>query len=170
MKQLWAPWRMAYIDQAAEAGDAQKAEGCIFCDKPKVDPAQDADQLILHRGKYSFVMMNLYPYNSGHLLIAPYQHVGSLADLGVRYVENMMALTKHCETAIRQALNPDGFNLGANIGRVAGAGFPDHIHLHLVPRWNGDTNFMPVLADVKVMPEFLQQTYAKIKEKLDPLV
>jgi ATP adenylyltransferase len=170
VKQLWAPWRMAYIDQAAEAGDAQKAEGCIFCDKPKGDPAQDAEQLILHRGKLSFVMMNLYPYNSGHLLIAPYQHIGSLAALPAKTVADMMALTQRCETAIRQALNPDGFNLGANIGRVAGAGFPDHIHLHLVPRWNGDTNFMPVLADVKVMPEFLQQTYAKIKEKLDLLV
>jgi ATP adenylyltransferase len=161
---------MVYINQAAAAGDAQATEGCIFDDKPKGDPAQDAEQLILHRGKLSFVMMNLYPYNSGHLLIAPYQHVGSLVDLPAETVADMMSLIQRCETAIRQALNPDGFNLGANIGRVAGAGFPDHIHFHLVPRWNGDTNFMPIIADVKVMPEFLEQTYAKIKEKLDLLV
>ena len=168
MKQLWAPWRTVYINQAG--GDTQHEEGCIFCLKPQADPAQDEAQLILHRGKLGFVMMNLYPYNTGHLLIAPYQHTGSLAQVPAETTAELMALTQACETAIRAALNPDGFNLGMNMGKVAGAGFPDHVHLHLVPRWNGDTNFMPVIGDVKVMPEFLQQTYAKIKEKLVPLL
>ena len=168
MQQLWAPWRMAYIDQAASGKDQD--EGCIFCTKPQHDPAQDEEQLILHRGKLSFIMMNLFPYNTGHLLIAPYQHTGSLAQVPAATVAEVLLLTQHCETAIRTALNPDGFNLGMNMGKVAGAGFPDHVHMHLVPRWNGDTNFMPVIADVKIMPEFLQQTYTKIKAALTPLL
>ncbi len=164
MHQLWAPWRMTYI------ANADEAPACIFCTKPQSSPEQDREQLILHRGKLSFVMMNLYPYNSGHLLIAPYAHLSSLALLPVDVTAEMMLLAQRCETAIRAALNPDGFNLGINEGKVAGAGFADHVHLHIVPRWNGDTNFMPVIGAVKVMPEFLEQTYDKIKAHLDPIL
>ncbi len=170
MRQLWAPWRMVYINQEntdqSHPGDTGQ-ESCIFCAKPRHDPAEDAEQLIIHRGTLAFVMMNLYPYNTGHLLIAPYAHQGSLQYLDAATLAEMMLLTQRCEAAIRTALRPDGFNLGINEGKVAGAGFPDHVHLHLVPRWNGDTNFMPVLADVKVMPEFMQQTYAKIRAALE---
>jgi ATP adenylyltransferase len=167
MQQLWAPWRMAYIDQAT---DKAADEGCIFCSKPQRDPAEDEAQLIVYRGARAFVMMNLYPYNTGHLLIAPYNHTGSLAALDEDTSHELFKLVQRCETACREALNPDGFNIGANLGRVAGAGFPDHVHFHVVPRWNGDTNFMPVIGDVKVMPEFLQQTYEKIRSKLLPLI
>jgi ATP adenylyltransferase len=164
MHNLWAPWRMLYID------NADKDEGCIFCVKPQRDPAQDAEQLILFRGEQCFVMMNLYPYNTGHLLIAPYAHLASLELLPVATATELMHLTQRCETALRAALHPDGFNLGVNEGKIAGAGFPGHVHLHVVPRWEGDTNFMPVIGDVKVMPEFLQQTYEKIRAALLPLM
>ncbi len=165
MDVLWAPWRMTYINQAGSDG-----EGCIFCTKPQHDPAQDAEQLIVYRGERCFVMMNLYPYNTGHLLIAPYEHLSSLEYLPVETTAEVMLLAQRCQTAIRQAMNPDGFNLGINEGKVAGAGFAGHVHLHLVPRWNGDTNFMPVIGAVKVMPEFLQQTYEKIRAHLLPLM
>jgi ATP adenylyltransferase len=163
MNVLWAPWRMLYINQSGSD------EGCIFCTKPQRDPAQDAEQLILFRGTHCFVMMNLYPYNTGHLLVAPYAHLASLEALPDETAMELMRLTQRCERALGAALNPDGFNLGVNEGKVAGAGFPGHVHLHIVPRWNGDTNFMPVIGDVKVMPEFLQQTYAKIHAQLAPL-
>jgi ATP adenylyltransferase len=168
MRQLWAPWRMVYIDQAI--GQTATESGCIFCSKPQRNPTFDEEQLILYRGATCFIMMNLYPYNSGHLLISPYQHTGSLAGLPDETALEMIKLVQKCETACRAALNPDGFNIGANLGQVAGAGFPDHVHMHLVPRWGGDTNFMPVIADVKIMPEFLQQTYAKIHAALIPLL
>jgi ATP adenylyltransferase len=165
MDVLWAPWRMIYINQAG-GGPTRSEEECIFCANPQRDPAQDAEQLILYRGENCFVMMNLYPYNTGHLLIAPYQHLSSLEFLPAATATELMLLTQRCQTALRGALNPDGFNLGVNEGKVAGAGFPGHVHLHIVPRWNGDTNFMPVIGDVKVMPEFLQQTYVKIRAHL----
>jgi len=167
MQQLWAPWRMIYLDKAS---DVTNGNACIFCTKPAQDPAHDAEQLILYRGQHAFIMMNLYPYNTGHLLIAPYQHTGTLVDLPLQTTAEIMYLMQQCERACRSALNPEGFNVGVNIGKVAGAGFPDHVHFHLVPRWGGDTNFMPVIADVKVMPEFLQQTFEKIKESLLPLL
>jgi ATP adenylyltransferase len=166
MQQLWAPWRMTYIGKEDTAHD----EGCIFDTKPQRDPAEDAEQLIMYRGERCFVMMNLYPYNTGHLLIAPYEHLASLEFLPPETTAELMLLTQRCQKAIRAALTPDGFNLGVNEGAIAGAGFPGHVHLHLVPRWGGDTNFMPVIADVKVMPEFLQQTYAKIRAHLLPLM
>lgn len=164
MKQLWAPWRMTYIKDAGSSDD------CIFDSKPAQDPAHDKEQLILYRGQRCFIMMNLYPYNSGHLLIAPYEHLASLELLPAKTIAEMMKLAQRCETAIRAAMNPDGFNLGINEGKVAGAGFAGHVHLHIVPRWDGDTNFMPVVGAVKVMPEFLEQTYDKIQEKLLPLL
>ncbi len=169
MKQLWAPWRMTYIAQASDNNQADDQQECIFCVKPRADPARDAEQLILSRGKLCFAMMNLYPYNTGHLLIAPYEHLASLELLSAPVTAELMLLAQRCQTALRVALNPDGFNLGINEGSIAGAGFAGHVHLHVVPRWSGDTNFMPVIGEVKVIPEFLQQTYARILERLAPL-
>ncbi len=158
MRQLWAPWRMAYI------GGEQPSSGCIFCVKASED--RDEENLILVRGETCFALMNLYPYNSGHLMIAPYAHVPSIQQMSADSLTEMMTLAQRLLDALQRALGPQGFNLGINQGEVAGAGIADHAHLHIVPRWNGDTNFMPVLADVKVMPEFLQSTYQKIRERL----
>ncbi len=150
---------MTYI-QDAVGGD--NADACIFCAKSQADPSEDAKNLVIYRGAYCFVMMNLYPYNTGHLLISPYQHTGTLTQIPPETAQELFALTQKSEAALTEALRPHGFNLGMNLGKIAGAGFPNHAHMHIVPRWEGDTNFMPVLADVKIMPEFMEQTYAKI--------
>jgi ATP adenylyltransferase len=157
MRQLWAPWRMTYVGGAAKPG-------CIFC--VKASESKDEENLILIRGQTCFALMNLFPYNSGHLMIAPYAHVPSIQQMSVQSLTEMMTLAQRLLGALQQALGPQGFNLGINQGEVAGAGIADHAHLHIVPRWSGDTNFMPVLADVKVMPEFLESTYHKIRELL----
>ncbi len=160
MKRIWAPWRMAYITGIG----GPKDHGCIFCVKPK--QKRDAANRILLRGKSAFVMMNLFPYNNGHLMIAPYRHVGDLTRLKDAELLEMMNLAQACITAVSACMRPDGYNLGFNLGRTAGAGIADHVHLHLVPRWNGDTNFMPVLDGTKVISEALDATYAKIKASL----
>ena len=157
MEKIFAPWRIRYIE-------APKYEGCIFCDFPKEN--RDEEKLILYRGKRCFIIMNNYPYNPGHVMIAPYRHVGNLEELNDEETLEMMKLSQKVIKAIRKAMNPDGFNLGINIGKVAGAGIEDHVHLHIVPRWNGDTNFMPVLADVRVIPEAVEDSYKKIKNFL----
>jgi ATP adenylyltransferase len=156
VERLWAPWRMAYI-----AADGKRDEGCIFCVKPTED--RDEENLLLHRGARCFVLMNLFPYNNGHLMVAPYAHVPGIEELDVETLSDMMTTTQTCLAALRAAMNPQGFNVGINQGVVAGAGIADHVHLHVVPRWNGDTNFMPVLADVKVMPDYLRNTYRQLK-------
>lgn len=151
---------MAYI-----TGEAQKKiKGCIFCLKPK--QKSDAKNLILLRGREAFVIMNLYPYNNGHLMVAPYRHIGDLGKLRDSELLEMMNLARHSQRAMAATMRPDGFNLGFNLGRAAGAGIADHVHLHLVPRWNGDTNFMPVLAGTKVVSEGLAQTYRRLKKEL----
>lgn len=157
MERIFAPWRIEYIR-------SPKHEGCIFCDFPKEN--RDDERLILHRGKMSFIIMNNYPYNPGHLMIAPYRHVGQLEELTQEEMEEIMSLASMAVRAIKESMSPDGFNIGINIGRVAGAGIEDHIHLHIVPRWNGDTNFMPVLADVKVIPEAVEDTFRILKEAM----
>ena len=157
MERIFAPWRIRYIE-------SPKYEGCIFCDFPKEN--KDEERLILYRGKSSFVIMNNYPYNPGHLMIAPYRHVASVEELNEEEALEMMKLSQKMVEVIKKAMNPDGFNLGINLGKVAGAGIEDHIHLHIVPRWNGDTNFMPVLADVKVIPEAIEESYKKLKKYL----
>jgi len=154
MERLWAPWRLEYI-----VGD--KEDGCIFCEFPR--RGDDEEHLILDRGLHAFVIMNAYPYSNGHLLIAPYRHVGEITELGDDECAEIMRLSRKCCAVLREAVRPDGFNLGMNLGTAAGAGIADHIHMHVVPRWNGDTNFMPVFADVKVIPEALHVTYAKLK-------
>lgn len=158
MRQLWAPWRMAYI------GGENPKPGCIFCQKAGED--RDEENLILTRGETCFALMNLYPYNTGHLMIAPYAHVPSIQQMNVEALTEMMTLAQRLLGALQEALGPQGFNLGINQGAIAGAGIADHAHLHIVPRWNGDTNFMPVIADVKIMPEFLETTYHKIRDQL----
>lgn len=133
--------------------------GCIFCDKVSADPANDRDNLLLWRGERAFIALNLYPYANGHMLIAPYEHTSQLEAVDPETSKEMMVLVGKGIRALKQVMNPQGYNMGANLGRVAGAGVEDHIHLHLVPRWNGDTNFMPVLADIRMIPELLPQTY-----------
>ena len=154
MKKLWSPWRMEYILSTKE-------DGCVFCKKSKSD--QDRDNLVLFRGTNSFVLMNLYPYNNAHLLIAPYKHVDTTLELSSRVSNEMMHLSNESMRIIKTSMNADGFNFGANIGAIGGAGIKDHIHFHVVPRWLGDTNFMPVIGHTKVMVEGLLETYDELK-------
>lgn len=156
MKQVWAPWRMNYIKNADET------LGCIFCDKPGKPKVKDNESYILYRGKHSFVMMNIYPYLNGHLLIAPYLHIANFEDLPAIVSHELTNLTQYSLAALRKTLTPEGFNVGMNLGRVAGAGVESHVHQHIVPRWSGDNNFMPVLSETRVMPEHLNQTYKKL--------
>ena len=153
--QLWAPWRMEYVQGGADAG------GCVFCDAA-ADP--DRSGLIVHRGERAYVLMNLYPYSNGHVMVAPYRHLAGPGDLDGAERTEMWSLLDGSLRALTVAMAPHGFNAGINLGRVAGAGVEGHLHLHVVPRWNGDTNFMPVLADVKVMPEHVTRTAAKLRE------
>lgn len=159
MKVLWAPWRMAYIK------DARKPRGCIFCIKPR--ERRDAANYVLYRGLHAFAMMNLFPYNSGHLLVAPYAHVDSLEKLPDEAALELLRVTNLSLRILRAELRPEGFNVGINLGRVAGAGIEAHAHLHIVPRWNGDTNFMPLFGETRVIPEHLDATYRKLKKRFD---
>jgi ATP adenylyltransferase len=159
MEHLWAPWRMAYIDSGGK-----QPEGCIFC--TKAAESNDEENLILYRAEHCFVLMNLFPYNNGHLMIAPYAHVPSIEALDPAILTDLMTTAQICLKALGEAMHPQGYNMGINQGTVAGAGIADHVHFHIVPRWNGDTNFMPVLADTKVMPDYLQNTYRQIKARL----
>jgi ATP adenylyltransferase len=154
-KQLWAPWRLEYIQQADEEGD------CIFC---AAASAEDEHGLIVHRGEHAFVLLNKFPYSSGHLMVASYRHVGEFSDLTDEEVLEVHRLAERGLAALAETYQPQGYNLGWNLGRIAGAGVVDHVHLHVVPRWAGDTNFMPVLADVKVLPEHLLETRRRLAE------
>jgi len=154
MRILWAPWRKPYIESGVET------EGCILCEKPREQ--EDKKNFILFRGKCCFVLLNLFPYNNGHLMISPYRHVDSLASLSSEEMGEMVELARMSEGILRNALAAEGFNLGMNVGRIAGAGIADHIHLHLVPRWGGDTNFMPVLGQTKVISEDVNSTYERL--------
>ena len=160
MDKLWAPWRIDYIR-------SEKEEGCIFCDKPANGDAHT--MLILYRGEYSFVLMNLYPYNNGHLMIAPYQHTGNTQELSYSSRSEIMELADQTMTIQKNVLNANGFNYGANIGYSGGAGIANHIHFHIVPRWAGDTNFMPVVGHTKVQVQGLQETFDDLKPHFDKL-
>lgn len=151
---------MAYVEQPQEP--APGATGCIFCDKAA--SADDVASLIVHRGATCFVLLNLFPYNNGHLMVVPYLHTAALADLDADTSLELLTLAKEAQAALGKAMHPEGYNLGMNLGTVSGAGIADHLHLHVVPRWNGDTNFMPVLADVKVLPDSLENTCRKLRE------
>jgi ATP adenylyltransferase len=156
MEHLWSPWRMAYLKNNEAAGEPGLT-GCVFCDLPQA--ADDAASLIVRRGTHAYVVLNKYPYNNGHLLVVPYQHVPSLEPLDEATLAELMRLTNHSLAALRQMYNPQAFNLGANIGAAAGAGIAEHVHLHIVPRWAGDTNFMTTVNSVRVIPEDLQATW-----------
>src|SRR2546430_2234360 len=149
MEQIWAPWRLEYIKQADEL------PGCIFC---LAAEASDEDGLLVHRGERAFVLLNKFPYVSGHLMVAPFRHVGEFGELENEEALEIHRLAAEGMGALASVYQPQGYNLGWNLGRVAGAGVIDHVHLHVVPRWAGDTNFMPVLADVKVLPEHLLES------------
>lgn len=153
METLWAPWRMVYVEKAWRSS-------CIFCEASSTQ--QDEKNFILHRGKSVFILMNLYPYNPGHVMIAPYQHLDDLKKLPAEEQLELIQEAARSTSLLRQTMNPDGFNLGMNQGKSAGAGVEDHLHLHIVPRWNGDTNFMPIMAETKVIPEDLTATYRKL--------
>ena len=138
--------------------------GCIFCVAHK-DSAKDDQNYILHRAEHNFIILNLYPYVSGHLMVAPYAHLGEFDAAPKEVTDEMMDLAKHCQTVLRKAYHPDGFNVGMNLGRSAGAGVADHIHLHIMPRWSGDTNFMTTVAETRVLPESSSMTYQKLRAK-----
>ena len=154
MEKLWAPWRMKYIL-------GEKSSGCIFCDSAETE--DDRSGLVLHRGEKGFVMMNRFPYNNGHVMVAPFRHVGTLEGLNDSESLDLMRLLQLCERAIRTVLKPEGFNIGVNMGRIAGAGVEDHLHIHVVPRWGGDTSFMPVLSETKVINEEVERTYQRLR-------
>lgn len=154
MERLWSPWRLEYVT-------GTKAEaGCVFCDAPRLP---EPDSLIVFEGVTSYVILNLYPYNNGHLMVVPYRHVPSLAALQPDELQEIGVLSQHAETALHEAYRPQGINVGINLGKPAGAGVLDHLHVHLVPRWNGDTNFMTVIGDMRVLPEDLGSSAARLR-------
>ncbi|HYU57356.1 MAG TPA: HIT domain-containing protein [Actinomycetota bacterium] len=155
MERLWTPWRMEYVK------GADLADGCFLCDAPAA--GDDGATYILHRGENAFVILNIYPYNSGHLMVAPYRHAADIEELEPDEAVEGWSLLLRSVRVLREAMAPQGFNIGMNLGRVAGAGVPDHLHFHVVPRWGGDTNFMPVTGAAKVLPELLDETYARLK-------
>ena len=155
MKRIWAPWRMEYILNS-------RKRGCFLCDICRDE--KDEQNLVLKRGKSNFLLLNRYPYNNGHLMVAPYKHVDSLESLNANEMSEMMQMASTACNVLRKNLHPDGFNLGLNIGKAAGAGLKDHLHLHIVPRWEGDTNFMPVLGEVKIIPQPLDELWRQIKK------
>ena len=158
MKKLWAPWRIEYIR-------SPKEDGCIFCDKPAGD--NDREDLILYRGEKAFILMNLYPYNNAHLMIAPYIHVDNTEELDADTYKEIMVLADRSMAILKETMDAQGFNFGANIGAAAGAGIEEHIHFHIVPRWAGDTNFMPVLGHTKVEVQGLQECYDLLRPHFD---
>ncbi len=155
MDRLWTPWRLAYVTEASVVTPA-----CIFCDALA---RVDTEPLVVHRGRDVFVILNKYPYNNGHLMVVPHRHVAWLADLTSDELAEFMLLTQQAEKALTAIYNPHGFNMGLNLGKPAGAGVLDHVHLHVVPRWNGDTNFMSVVGETRVLPEELPQTAARLR-------
>jgi ATP adenylyltransferase len=155
MQHLWAPWRMEYI---LEANDS--AGGCIFCSLPRAQ--EDRDNLILRRGRQVFVILNKFPYNPGHLMVVPYTHTADLDELVPDELTELMLELRRALGCLRQGMHPDGYNVGINLGRTAGAGVPGHVHYHVVPRWDGDHNFMPVMAETKVIPQHLLRTYDQL--------
>lgn len=160
MERIWAPWRMEYILN-------EKPEGCIFCIDETSD---DREKLIVHRTPLSFVMLNRYPYTNGHLLIAPRRHTADLDELGKEELLDLFESVRLARNVLQSVANPQGFNIGMNMGKAAGAGVDEHLHMHIVPRWNGDTNYMTVVADLRIMPENLATTYDRIAEGFSHLL
>lgn len=161
MDTLWSPWRYEYIAAGAAEPESQS---CIFC-KLRDDPDKDEANFVVHRASHSFIVLNIYPYISGHLLVVPYEHVGQLDAATKETTDELMDLTKRCQTALRDVYQPAGFNIGMNLGRSAGAGIVDHIHIHILPRWVGDTNFMSTVSNTRVIPEDLSTTFEKLRKQ-----
>jgi ATP adenylyltransferase len=155
-KPLWAPWRMEYID-------APKPAGCIFCDYPAADPSEDRKNLLVHRAEHAITLLNRFPYNSGHVMVIPRVHVADLGALEPAAFVGLHEELRRAVAVLRAVYQPDAMNIGMNLGRAAGAGIADHLHYHVVPRWGGDTNFMPVLADTKVLVEHLDKTFERVR-------
>lgn len=156
MKHLWSPWRMTYIS------NNKKESGCVFCNAQA--KADNAKNLIAYRGKFSYVILNRFPYTSGHLMVIPFAHVSTLEELDAETRAEMMELTTRCMAVLRELYKPHGFNMGANIGEAAGAGVLGHVHIHIVPRWAGDTNFMSSVGETRVLPESLEETYKRVEK------
>lgn len=154
MEHLWAPWRIEYLRQPPESG-------CFLCQKPAEN--RDEENLILYRGRHNFVIMNAFPYNPGHVMVVPYRHSSDLEEFSDEEAKEHFEIIRETMSLLREVMGPAGFNIGLNLGKVAGAGVADHLHTHLVPRWGGDTNFMPVACDTKVLPEALAATYKKLR-------
>ncbi len=163
MDRLWSPWRSKYIESISEKGDGTQKE-CIFCEK--FSERDDRQNFVVYRGTLSAIMMNIYPYNSGHLMVVPFAHKGSFEDLTDEENTDVMSQVRLAIKLLRMTCHPDGFNFGANLGKVSGAGIAEHVHFHIVPRWNGDTNFMTVLADTKIISEDLPDTFKKLTDAL----
>lgn len=158
MEKLWSPWRSKYIESIkTDSGDDE----CIFCKMMNEDPLKD-DNLVIDQSKNTLTVLNLYPYNNGHLMIVPKKHTSQLTELNDEILTDVMKKLQQAQIALTEIMNPHGFNIGANIGKVSGAGIEDHIHFHIVPRWNGDTNFMPVLGEVKIISQDLLETKRKL--------
>ena len=158
MKQLWAPWRMTYIRGESEV----PATGCVFC----LPPEQEGDgrRLVLLRGEGAFIIMNKYPYTNGHLMVAPARHTNDPGELTAAEVLEMNRLLVLARDVLQETVSPQGFNIGMNLGQIAGAGVADHLHMHIVPRWSGDTNFMPVFADTRIIPQHLEETAELLRQ------
>lgn len=163
MDTLWAPWRMEYIE-GAKNGESNQ---CIFCSR--ITQKADTENLILYRGERAFIIMNRFPYNNGHLMVVPYRHSGNILDLDTEENAELLQLIQMGVKALEQVMQPHGFNIGMNLGRVAGAGVEDHVHFHVVPRWNGDTNFMPIIGETKVVSEALEKSYRKLSKAIRDL-
>lgn len=166
MDRLWSPWRYDYINAGSDKKEGSESAACVFCSILGDSPARDEQNFILHRAAHNFIVLNIYPYISGHLLIVPFLHLADLDRAPKDVTDELMDLTKRCQTALREAYQPQGFNLGMNLGRAAGAGVAEHFHLHIMPRWSGDTNFMTTVGETRVHPEDLATTYNKLRDKL----
>ncbi len=163
MDRLWSPWRYDYINASSSAPAKGEPEPCVFCTLQDESSGDDETKFILFRAAHNYVVLNIYPYISGHLLVVPYVHLGELDAVPKVVTDELMDLTKRCQTALREVYRPNGFNLGMNLGRSAGAGVADHVHLHIMPRWIGDTNFMTTVSETRVHPEDLTTTYRKLR-------
>ncbi|HEX8288664.1 MAG TPA: HIT domain-containing protein [Pyrinomonadaceae bacterium] len=163
MDVLWSPWRYDYI-KSGERPKPFDSTGCVFCDILK-SSATDEEKFILHRAEHNFVILNIYPYISGHLMIVPFAHIADLDRASKEITDELMDLTKRCQTALRETYQPNGFNLGMNFGKAAGAGVAEHFHMHILPRWVGDANFMTAIGETRTIPESLQTTFEKLKDK-----
>jgi ATP adenylyltransferase len=162
MDHLWSPWRYGYISQIG------KSDRCVFCEIAKGDPAGDRESLILYRGRFNFILLNKFPYTVGHALIVPFAHLADFPRLGSETLHEMMGLAQAYQTALEAVYNPDGYNWGMNLGQSAGAGVRDHLHLHIVARWMGSDNFMPVIGETRLLPEDLASTYNKLAARFRP--